>query len=79
MKLESIKGIIIARLVLDDLDIQLVKDRDRQKLIERAVGKLSSVIDPGLIEGPVIDIQENILEIGFAVSGHGRRGRGNRR
>ncbi|MEW5866215.1 MAG: hypothetical protein AB1774_05065 [Bacillota bacterium] len=67
MRLESIKGIMIARIVLDELDARLVEEGDVARLVERAVAELSSAIHPCLIERPMISVAGNVLEMVFAI------------
>ncbi len=67
MRLEGIKGVVVAKFTLDESDVPLSADGDNRLAIERAIAMLSSAIDPRLVGHAVVNVAGNCLELGFAM------------
>lgn len=68
MRIETVRGIAVARLTLEDVDAQLLDKGDILSLKERVIKELSSVVDRDMIERPLINVSGDTLEVAFALS-----------
>ncbi len=67
MRLDSVKGVAVATLKLEDMDMRPSADGCGRELLERVRRELFLLIDRCIIEGPVLHVEGDTIQAAFAV------------